>query len=74
MFDKVIPIIASSMQADEYKILCFSEILLPRSDILPDLVVLTSPHERSADYIPKIFKLTLQATTPRTLVDDKDYF
>ena len=46
---------------------------LPRSDIFPDLIVLTSPHERSADPIPSIFEVTLQATKPRTLVDGKDY-
>ena len=46
----------------------------PRSDIFPDLVVLTSPHERSADPIPSIFEVTLQDTKARTLLDDKDYF
>ena len=47
---------------------------LPGADIFPDLIVLTSPHERSADHIPVIFEVTLQATKPRTLVDGKDYF
>ena len=42
---------------------------LPRADLFPDLVVLTSPHERSADPIPRMFEVTLQDTKPRTLVD-----
>ena len=49
-------------------------MLLPRADILPDLVVLTSPHELSTDPIPIIFEVTLQAKNPRTLVDNEDYF
>ena len=47
---------------------------LPRADLFPDLSVLTSPHERSADPIPIVFEVTLQATKPRTLLDGKDYF
>ena len=47
---------------------------LPRADILSDFIVLTSPHERSADSIPRIFEVTLQATKPRTLMDDREYF
>ena len=47
---------------------------LPRAVIFPDLIVLTSPHERSADPIPRIFEVNLQATKPRALVDGKDYF
>ena len=47
---------------------------LPRADLFADLIVLTSPHERSADHIPRIFEGTLQDTKPRTLVDVKDYF
>ena len=47
---------------------------LPRSDLFPDLIVLTSPHEPSVDPIIGIFKVTLQATKPRTLVDGKEYF
>ena len=43
---------------------------LPRAYRFPDFIVLTSPHERSADLIPRIFEVTLQATKPRTLVDD----
>ena len=35
---------------------------LPGSDLFPDLIVLTSPHERSADPIPRIFEVTLKAT------------
>ena len=44
---------------------------LPRADLFPDLIVLTSPHERSADPITRNFEVTLQATEPRTLVDGK---
>ena len=47
---------------------------LPRADIFPDFIVLTSPHESSADPIPRIFEVTLQATKPRTVVDGNDYF
>ena len=47
---------------------------LPGADLFPDLIVLTSPHERSAYPIPSIFEVTLQATKPITLVDDKEYF
>ena len=47
---------------------------LPRADIFPDLIVLTSPHERSEDPITRGFEVTLQATKPRTLVDSKNYF
>ena len=46
---------------------------LPRAYIFTDLIVLTPPHERSEDPIPSIFEVTLQATIPRTLVDDKEY-
>ena len=46
---------------------------LPRADLLLDLIVLTSPHESSANPIKLTFKVTLQATKPRTLVDGKDY-
>ena len=35
---------------------------LPSADLFPDFIVLTSPHERSADPIPRIFEVTLQAT------------
>ena len=41
---------------------------LPRADIFPYLIVLKYPHEFSADPIQIIFEVTLQATTPRTLV------
>ena len=47
---------------------------LPRADLFPDFIVLTSPHQRSADPIPRIVEVTLQATKPRTLVDGKEYF
>ena len=46
---------------------------LPRADLLPDLIVLISLHERSANTIPDIFEVTLQATKPRTLLDGKEY-
>ena len=62
------------MQADVYTILCFSEISLPRDDILSDLIILTSPHERSEDPTPIFFEVIMQATTPRTLVDGKTDF
>ena len=47
---------------------------LPRAYLFPDFIVLTSPHERSADPIPRICELNLQATKPRTVVDGNDYF
>ena len=47
---------------------------LPSADLFPDFIVLTSPHERSADHIPIIFEVTLQATKLRTFVDGNDYF
>ena len=47
---------------------------LPRADLFSDLIVLTSPHERSEDPIPGIFEVTLQATKPRTFVDGNEYF
>ena len=47
---------------------------LPRADFFPDFIVLTSPHERSADLIPRTFEVTLQATKLRTLVDGNEYF
>ena len=47
---------------------------LTEADILPDFIVLTSPHEHSADPIPSSFEVTLQATKPRTLVGGKEYF
>ena len=68
-----LPILSSSIQAYVYTILCFSDISLPRADLFPDFIVLTSPHELSADPIPRIFEVTLQATKPRTLVDVKEY-
>ena len=46
---------------------------LPRADISRNLIVLTSPHERSTDPIPIIFGVALQATKPRALVDDNYY-
>ena len=46
---------------------------LPRADIFPDFIVLTSPHERSENTIPRIYEVTLQATKPRTLVDGNEY-
>ena len=47
---------------------------LSRADLFPDFIVLTSPHERLTDPIPRIFEVTLQATKPRTLVDGEEYF
>ena len=47
---------------------------LPRADLFPDVMVLTSPHERSADPIPRIFVFTLQATKSSTVVDGNEYF
>ena len=47
---------------------------LPRADLFPDFIVLTSPHERSVDPIPRIFEVTLQATKPKPLVDGNEYF
>ena len=47
---------------------------LPRADLFTDLIVLTSLHELSADPIPIIFEVTLQATKPITLVGGKEYF
>ena len=62
------------MQADVYAIICFSEMSLPIADIFPNFILLTPPHERSADPIPRIIEFTLQAKKPRTLLDGKDYF
>ena len=61
------------MQVDVYKILCFSEMSLPRADILPDLIFKTLPHECSVDPIPGNSEVNLQATKPSTLVDGKEY-
>ena len=47
---------------------------LPGADLLPDLIVLTSPHESSEYPIPRNFEVTLQATKQRRLVDGKVYF
>ena len=47
---------------------------LPGTDIFPDFIVLTLSHERSADYIPIIFEVTLKATKPRTLVYVEVFF
>ena len=47
---------------------------LQRSNLFTDLIVLTSPHERSEYPIPVIFEVTMQAKKPRTLVDCKEYF
>ena len=58
MFDRVLPIISSSMQSDVYTVLYLSEISLPRADIFPDLIILTSPHELSKDHIPFFSKLS----------------
>ena len=66
--------LALLVQEEVYTILCFSEMSLPRDDIFPDLIILTSPHEHLEDPIPRIFKVTLQATKPTALVDGKDYF
>ena len=47
---------------------------LPRADLFPDFIVLTSPHERSVDTIPNIFEVTLPAIKTTTFVDVKEYF
>ena len=47
---------------------------LPKADLFPDLIVLKTTPERSADPIPRTFEVTLQATKPITLVDGKEYF
>ena len=47
---------------------------LPRADLSLDLMVLTLPHELSADHILSIFEVTLQATKLKTLVDGNEYF
>ena len=47
---------------------------LTGSDLTPDFIVLTSPHERSVDPIPSIFEVTLQVTKPKSLVDGNEYF
>ena len=73
MFDRILPILVSSLQEYIYTILCFSEISLTRADILSDLIVLTSPHERSAYYIPRIVEGTLHDTTQMIFVNGKEY-
>ena len=47
---------------------------LTTADLFPDFIVLTSPHERSADHIPRIFEVNPQATKPITVVDGNAYF
>ena len=74
MCDRVLPILDSSMQADAYTIMCFSEMSLTRSDIFSGLIVLTPPHECSAYPIPSIFEVTLQGTKPGNFVDGNEYF
>ena len=59
MCDRVLPIIASSIKVGVYKIFCFSEMSLPGSDLFLGFIILTSPHERSADPIPSIFEVAL---------------
>ena len=71
MFDIVLPIIDSSMQIYVYTILCFSEMSLPKAYILPGFIVLTSPQEHSEYPFPRIFEVTLQDTTTRTLLEGK---
>ena len=51
MSNRDLPILASSIQADVYTVLCFSEISLPSAYLFPDFIVLRSPHKRSADPI-----------------------
>ena len=46
---------------------------LPRADLFPYLIVLTSPHEQSSDPISIMFEVSLQANKLRTLVDGKGY-
>ena len=46
------------MQEDVFTIFCFSEMSLPISDIFNDYIILTLPHELSADNITRILKLT----------------
>ena len=43
------------------------------ADLFPNLIVLTPPQEYSANHIPRIFEVTMQATKPRIFVDGKDY-
>ena len=57
-------ILASSIRSDVYTILYFSDISLQIADIFPDLIILTSPHERSEDPIPIFFEVNLQASKP----------
>ena len=47
---------------------------LPRGYFFTDFILLPSPHEKSADPIPRNFEVILQATKPRTLLDGKKYF
>ena len=44
------------------------------ADVLPDLIVFTSPQERSAAPITRTFDVTLHATKPITLVKGSEYF
>ena len=74
VWDRFLPILYSSIEADVYTILCFSEMSPRRADLFPGLIVLTSPQELSADLIPRIVEVILQATKPRTFVDSKEYF
>ena len=61
------------------KSICIHNTLLLRdvtakSWYFPEFIILTSPHERAADHITRIFEVTMQATKSRTLVEGKDYF
>ena len=46
---------------------------LPRADILPDLIALTSPQERSPDPLQRTFAGTLHYKTISILVDVNEY-
>ena len=50
------------------------DILLIVEDLLPDLIVFTSPQEYSSAPIPRTFDMTLHATKPITLLQGSDYF
>ena len=55
--DRDLLILASSIQSDVYTILCFSDMSLPRADLFPDFIFLTSPHERSEILFQEYLKL-----------------
>ena len=62
---------ASEILINVYTILCFSEMSLPSADLFPDFIVLTSPHERSADPIPSLLDWVTMYQHPICIIDSQ---